>query len=302
MNTLLPPRATFHEQVVHQLGRDMGAGLYPPGALLPSEPELCERFGYSRIVIREAIKSLVAKGMLEVSRRVGTLVRDMSHWNLFDPDVITWRAASSDFDTTMARDLMELRRIVEPAAVRLAAERASAEERRALRAAYMAMARAVAGKGDYVEADVAFHTTILLACGNQYLRQMQQAMSAMLEASFAIVAQKPGGPALSLPLHEAVCLGIERGDAAAAEAASITLIVSAEQDLRDLLAERRRATGTSAPMSPRAAAGRSAAVGRFSAKSVGKVPAKRSASAAAASTAVRDLRAAASKATRRAAP
>ncbi len=167
-----PPRTTFHGQVVEQLGRDICAGRYRPGAVLPSEPELGERFGFSRIVIREAIKSLVAKGMLEVSRRVGTLVLEPTRWNLFDPEVIAWRAASADFDATMARDLMELRRIVEPAAVRLAAERASAEERRALRAAYMAMVRAVAGKGDYVEADLAFHTTILSACGNQYLRQM----------------------------------------------------------------------------------------------------------------------------------
>ena len=133
MNAATPTRATtFHALVVAQLGRDIGTGRYPPGALLPSEPELGVRFGYSRIVIREAIKSLVAKGMLQVGRRVGTLVRDTAHWNLFDPDVIAWRAASADFDTTMARDLTELRRIVEPAAVRLAAERASADERRQL--------------------------------------------------------------------------------------------------------------------------------------------------------------------------
>jgi GntR family galactonate operon transcriptional repressor len=241
MPSVTPPRATFHEQVVDQLGRDICAGRYRPGSVLPSEPELCERFGYSRIVIREAIKSLVAKGMLEVSRRIGTLVLEPMRWNLFDPEVITWRAASSDFDSTMARDLMELRRIVEPAAVRLAAERASDDERRALRAAYMAMARAVAGKGDYVEADLAFHTTILSACGNQYVRQMQEAMSAMLRASFEIVSQKPGGPAQSLPMHEAVCLAIERGDPAAAERAAITLIEHAEDDLRELLPARRSA-------------------------------------------------------------
>jgi GntR family transcriptional regulator, galactonate operon transcriptional repressor len=236
-----PPRATFHEQVVEQLGRDICSGRYRPGAVLPSEPELCGRFGYSRIVIREAIKSLVAKGMLEVSRRVGTLVLDPARWNLFDPEVIAWRAGSADFDSTMARDLMELRRIVEPAAVRLAAERASSEEKRALRAAYMAMARAVAGKGDYVEADLAFHTTILSACGNQYLRQMTEAMAAMLEASFEIVTQKPGGPAQSLPLHEAVCTAIERGDAKAAERAAIVLIESAEDDLKALLPTRKTA-------------------------------------------------------------
>jgi DNA-binding FadR family transcriptional regulator len=230
-----------------QIGRDICAGRYPPGAVLPAEPELCERFGFSRIVIREAIKSLVAKGMLEVSRRVGTLVLEPRRWNLFDTDVIAWRAGSAEFDATMARDLMELRRIVEPAAVRLAAERASAEERRALRAAYMAMARAVAGKGDYVEADLAFHTTILSACGNQYVRQMTEAMAAMLEASFEIVSQKPGGPAQSLPLHEAVCVAIERGDAAGAERAAIVLIDSAAQDLKDLLPTRKKAASKALP-------------------------------------------------------
>lgn len=229
-------RTTFHEQVVDQIGQDICAGHWRPGEVLPSETELCERFAYSRIVIREAIKSLVSKGMLKVSRRIGTLVLEPAHWNLFDPQVIAWRAASADLDGTMGRDLLELRRIVEPAAVRLAAERASAEEKRALRAAYMAMARAVAGKGNYIEADLAFHTTILLACGNQYLRQMQEAMSAMLEANFEIVTQKPGGTAQSLPLHEAVCEAIERGDPPAAERAALRLIDASERDLRELIA------------------------------------------------------------------
>ena len=184
--------------------------------------------------------------MLTVSRRVGTLVLEPMRWNLFDPAVIAWRAQAGAFDATMARDLMELRRIVEPAAVRRAAERASPEERRALRAAYMAMARAVAGKGDYVEADLAFHTTILSACGNQYVRQMQEALAAMLEATFEIVSQKPGGPAQSLPMHEAVCVAIEQGNAAKAERAAITLIELAEQDMRDLLSARKPAARTAA--------------------------------------------------------
>ena len=208
--------------------------------MLPSEPELCERFGFSRIVIREAIKSLVAKGMLEVSRRVGTLVLEPTRWNLFDPEVIAWRAESAASDPTMARDLMELRRIVEPAAVRLAADaRQRRAERRALRAAYMAMERAVAGKGDYVEADLAFHTTILSACGNQYVRQMQEAH--VRDAAGQLrdrVARSQAGPALSLPMHEAVCVAIEQGDAAAAERAALVLIDQAEADLRDRLQSR----------------------------------------------------------------
>jgi DNA-binding FadR family transcriptional regulator len=233
------PRTTFQEQVLRQLGRDICAGRYRPGQVLPSEPELCERFAFSRIVIREAIKSLAAKGLLEVRRRVGTLVLEQTRWNLFDPDVIAWRAESIAVDPTMSRDLAELRRVVEPAAVRLAALRASDDARKALRAAYMAMERAVAGKGNYVKADLAFHTIILSACGNQYLRQMQEAMSAILQASFKIISEKPGGPAFSLPMHEAVCEAIERGDADAAERAALVLIEQAETDLSDRLQARK---------------------------------------------------------------
>jgi GntR family transcriptional regulator, galactonate operon transcriptional repressor len=234
-------RATFQEQVLHQLGRDICSGRYRPGQVLPSEVELCERFAFSRIVIREAIKSLAAKGMLEVRRRVGTLVLEQDRWNLFDTDVITWRADAAEVDPAMSRDLMELRRIVEPAAVRLAAQRASEDERKALRAAYMAMARAVLGKGDYVQADLAFHSTILAACGNQFLRQMQEAMSAMLQASFKIISEKPGGPAHSLPMHEAVCVAIEAGDPVVAEQAALALIEQAEADLRDRMQSRGKA-------------------------------------------------------------
>ena len=229
------PRATFQEQVLEALGRDICSGRVRPGQLLPHEAELCSRFGFSRIVIREAIKSLAAKGLLEVTRRLGTLVLEPTRWNLFDPDIIGWRAESAAFDPTLQRDLMEMRRIIEPAAVRLAAMRARDDERRNLRSAYMAMARAAAGKGDYVKADLEFHTIVLSACGNQFVRQMQDAMAALLRANFNIISKKPDGPAHSLPLHEAVCEAIERGDAAGAEKAALTLIDMAEEDLRELV-------------------------------------------------------------------
>lgn len=239
------PRTTFQVQVLDSLGKDICSGLIKPGQLLPPEADLCERFGFSRIVIREAIKSLAAKGLLEVTRRVGTLVLEPTRWNLFDPDIIGWRADATLFDPVLSRDLMEMRRIIEPAAVRLAAMRASDDDRRNLRAAYMAMARAVAGKGDYVKADLAFHTTILSACGNQFVRQMQDAMGALLRVSFEVITTKPGGPAHSLPLHEAVCEAIERGDPDAAERATLLLIDGAEDDLRELVPVRSHLPRTS---------------------------------------------------------
>lgn len=225
------PRTTFQEQVAAQLGRDICAGRYPPGEALPSETELCEKFNFSRIVIREAVKSLAAKGMLDVRRKVGTQVQEPSQWNLFDPDIIAWRTQTSGVDSAMAQDLLELRRIVDPPTARLAARRATAEERAKLREAFAAMARAVNGDGDYVRADLSFHATILDASGNQFLRHMQVAMSAILRVSFQISSKREGGPAHSLPMHEALCVAIEQGAEDAAEQAALRLIEQSELDL-----------------------------------------------------------------------
>lgn len=249
MDTTSPPtRLTFQEQVLEQLGLDICAGRYQPGDILPAEQELCDRFTFSRIVIREAIKSLVAKGMLEVRRKAGTQVLEPSHWNLFDPAVMAWRAKSSSLNPQLSTDLMELRRIIEPAAARLAAKRATRADHRALRTAYELMERAIAGEGDYVKADLIFHAAVLQACGNQFVCQMQEAMSAILRTSFEM-SLKRGGPAFSLPMHEALCSAIENGDMAAAERAAMALIDQAEKDLIERMQETSSVTGS--PESPR---------------------------------------------------
>ena len=232
---------TLHRRTLHQLGEEICLGEYAPGDVLPAEPTLCDRLGVSRIVVREAIKSLAAKGMLEVRRKTGTVVLDPGHWSLFDPDIIAWRARTATIDEGMARELMELRLIVEPAACRFAAERISDDERRELRAALNAMQRAIDGDGDYIAADLSFHTTILKACRNQFVRQMQNAMAAILHTSFDIVCATPGGPARSQPMHEALCQAIEQGLPDAAEGAARKIIVKAERDLRDCLSESSKA-------------------------------------------------------------
>ena len=232
MNTeLYSSRRTLQEQVLDRLGKEICSGHYQPGQVMPSEVELCERFGVSRIVIREAIKSLAAKGVLEVRRKVGTTVLDPCQWNLFDPNIIAWRAHSVVLNKMLSRDLMELRRIVEPSAARFAARRANEGDLQKLRAAFNAMGSAIADNGNYVAADLAFHSALLDACHNQFVQQMQNALSAILRTSFEIVANKPGGPAFSLPMHKALCLAIETRDEVAAERAALALIEQAEDDL-----------------------------------------------------------------------
>jgi DNA-binding FadR family transcriptional regulator len=225
--------ATLHRQVLNRMGEQICSGKFAPGEILPAEPVLAEQMQVSRITIRETMKSLSAKGMLEVRRRYGTIVLPRSQWQLFDPDVITWRARAGTLDPGLIEDLMELRLIIEPNAARLAAKRATDADRKAVRRAYKAMERAVAGHGEYVPADLAFHGAILTACHNQFVQQMQNALSAILRTSFELSSEIAGGPARSLPMHAALCIAIEKGDPEAAEQAVLTLIRRAEKDFED---------------------------------------------------------------------
>lgn len=225
--------ATLHRQVLNEMGEQICSGQFQPGDILPAEDELAEQMQVSRITIRETMKSLSAKGMLQVRRRHGTIVLPRSEWQLFDPDVITWRARAGAVDADLVADLMELRTIIEPNAAKLAAKRATPEDRVAVRRAFKAMERAVAGHGEYVPADLAFHGAILTACHNQFIQQMRNALSAILRTSFELSSEIEGGPARSLPMHEALCIAIEQGDAQAAEQTVLRLIERAEKDFDD---------------------------------------------------------------------
>jgi DNA-binding FadR family transcriptional regulator len=184
-------------------------------------------------VVREAVKVLSAKGMVEVRPRTGTRVQSRERWNLLDLQVIRWRAghfsADASQDERFIVDLMELRRIVEPPAVRLAAVRALPADLEAMRASFAGMQEAVELRGDYVTPDLAFHGAILSACHNQFAVQLHGVLSEILKISFSI--STPLRPALSLQLHEDLLVGIERHDPDAAAAAADRLIARAGEDL-----------------------------------------------------------------------
>jgi GntR family transcriptional regulator, galactonate operon transcriptional repressor len=232
-NPTTVPTKTRHHQALDQLGEDICSGALQPGQVIPPEAQLGVQLGVSRIVVREVVKSLAAKGMLEARRRTGTVILDASNWNPFDPDIIAWRARSRVFDSALARDLLELRRIVEPAAARMAAARANDLERKAMRTAISSMRAAleIESEKSYVEADFDFHTTILSACHNQFVRQMQDAISAILRTSFEFAASIPGGQAHSFPLHEELCSAIEARSPKAAERAMLKIVARAEAEL-----------------------------------------------------------------------
>ena len=81
-----------HGNTVDHIGEAIVAGRYGVGASIPPEPVLCLELGVSRTVVREAVKSLIAKGLMTTGPKVGTRVLSEEHWNWFDPDVIIWQS------------------------------------------------------------------------------------------------------------------------------------------------------------------------------------------------------------------
>ena len=229
----------IHGRTLDLLGEAIVSRRYVVGAPMPAEPLLCEEFGVSRTVVREAVKSLVAKGLIVTGPKVGTRVLPEDRWNWFDPDVITWQSRVG-LTPEFLRDLVDLRRVVEPAAVRLAAERATDADIAEIEEAYAGMKRAIEEGGDYVSNDLRFHHGLLVAAQNRMLAQMSKALDALLRTSFELSNAKKDGPAQSLPLHRAVLDAVIAHNPARAERAIVKLIEGAREDIEEVLQSRRR--------------------------------------------------------------
>src|SRR6476469_8088647 len=116
------PRRGLYGAVVHEIGVRIVDGELKPGETLPDNGFLDE-LEVSRTVVREAVKVLAAKGLVESRPKVGTRVRPRRDWNLLDPDVLAWQVEAGA-DASFLDQALELRRMIEPAAARLAADRA----------------------------------------------------------------------------------------------------------------------------------------------------------------------------------
>jgi DNA-binding FadR family transcriptional regulator len=228
-----------HGNTVDFLGEAIVAGRYVEGGSLPPEPMLCEELGVSRTVVRESIKSLVAKGLIHTGPKVGTRVLSADQWNWFDADVIAWQSKAG-LTPEFIRDLQDLRRAVEPTAVRFAAMRASDKDIAKIEDAYAGMKKAVFEGGDYITFDLRFHQGLLAASHNRMLIQMSKALSALLRTSFELSTAKENGTKHSLPMHRAVLDAVIAQNPAQAERAIGVLIDSAHKDIEEILNSRKQ--------------------------------------------------------------
>jgi DNA-binding FadR family transcriptional regulator len=203
-------------------------GEYPEGMTLDL-PTLREELDVSLTALREALKVLTAKGMIDARQKRGTFVQPRTSWNMLDADVLRWRIASSN-DPGLFDQLAEVRAVVEPAAARLAAERATDAELAELAAALDLMSSADSVDAA-VDSDIAFHRTLLLATHNDFLAQIAQIIAIGLAERDRFVQQ--ADPAADpVPSHRAVLDAVTAHDPVAAEGAMRALVAESVADLK----------------------------------------------------------------------
>ncbi|MDQ0925507.1 DNA-binding FadR family transcriptional regulator [Pseudarthrobacter sp. W1I19] len=224
----------LHASLVQSLGLAIAEGRFPANSVLRLD-ELEAQHNVSRSVVREAARVLSSKGLLESRRRFGTVVQPEKSWNLYDPEVIRWRLASSR-RLEQLQSLNELRGAVEPQAARLAAERASWDAGSEL-VALAARLWAAGQRGDQEEfllLDVEFHAAVLNASGNAMFAQLQNLVTEVLtgRTQHGLMPHLPHHEALQL--HVDVASAIQRGESAAAHAAMSRIVEQSSEEMSQI--------------------------------------------------------------------
>jgi DNA-binding FadR family transcriptional regulator len=217
--------------VVAELGRRIVTGELAPGSQVVPE-EIAAQHGVSRSVVREALRVLEAKGLVQPRQRVGTRVLPPGRWDALDADVIGWRVQGPE-RLAVVGDLEELRAAVEPRAARLCCAHADATDLAAL-AELAATMRRLGARGDlagFTAADVAFHARLLHASGNASFVRLEGTFAALLQAREDLGTLPHQISEDMLALHEEVAEAIAAQDPDRAERAARELVDGARSEV-----------------------------------------------------------------------
>jgi DNA-binding FadR family transcriptional regulator len=229
------PERNLTHGMLETLGKAIVTGCYATRPF-PTEAEIAKAHGVSRSVTREAVKMLTAKGLVSARPRQGTVVRPAPNWNLFDADVLRW-LLDRKFSIELLRQFNQLRIAIEPEAAALAALLHTAADLVAIRDGLDGMQAAEEGRGDVLEADIAFHVAVLRASQNPFYAQFRSVVATALHTSIRFTNRIKGRSA-NIADHAAVAHAIAAGDAEAARDAMRRII----GDVLDLIATEPDAT------------------------------------------------------------
>jgi DNA-binding FadR family transcriptional regulator len=204
---------TMSAQVAQIIGTRIVSGEFTPGDSLPIESELCQAYGVSRSTVREAIKNLAAKRLIEVAPKVGTRVLPFDKWNLLDPDVLSWRL-NAQFDRRIVEDLYEMRQCFEPRACFLAARDGAASDHDRIKRSLADMVSMLPTPALAASAETEFHLAIIAATHNGLFATIGGAVKTALRVSFSLTQKGSDRQTVDLAPYEAVVSAIlqRRGD------------------------------------------------------------------------------------------
>jgi DNA-binding FadR family transcriptional regulator len=227
MTQRIAVKRSRQEEIVRELAHEIVGGRRPEGSLLPSDAELMARFGVSRTVLRESLKTLAAKGVIQPKTRVGTRVVERTNWNLLDPDMLRWHL-DCGIGLELLAHLSDVRLALEPVAASLSAQRRSEDDIAALDAIVDRMEAPDASPKAFAAADLDFHLAIARLSGNPFFRTASALIEVALAATFAITTpvNDPVAKATSCAAHRRVVTAIAAGDGEAAAAAIVETIRS----------------------------------------------------------------------------
>ncbi|MGF7007559.1 FadR/GntR family transcriptional regulator [Aminobacter sp. BE322] len=225
-----PRRPRVLPDVVRAIASEILSGSYPVGSTLPSENDLCAEHGVSRTVIREALKTLAAKGLVHSRPRIGTVVCERDTWNIIDPQVLEWHAPNS-IDPALFDSILETRRAIEPLVAELAAKRASLQEIADLEAAWRGMEAAGSDVGRFARSDASFHQVLYGACHNPIFRQIGGMIETALNFALEATANSVDRRDEAVKVHFGVVEALRMRDGAAARRAANEILDLAARDL-----------------------------------------------------------------------
>lgn len=200
-------RTKVYAEVASQISRLIEAGRFKPGDRLPPERDLAEMFGVSRTSVRDAIRVLEMRGLVEPRHGEGTVVKHVPIDAIVSPlaDVLV-------SSKNLTADLFDMRKMLEPPLARAASLRATAEDLKVMKDILKRQAERVRAGKIAIEEDNAFHYQIATAARNQVVLAVMDVVMELLQESRSRSLQGPGRAEKSLDGHRRILFAIRNGD------------------------------------------------------------------------------------------
>lgn len=226
--------ARLYEQIVQQIEESIVKGDLKPGDQLPAERELALRFGVSRTAVREAVKALREKGLVEAYSGRGTFITDGTTQAVRQSLDLMVKIGQQDGSTHLA----EVRAILEPEIAALAAARIQDTELASMREAVAVMDRASHDPDAYIEADLDFHLALAEGAGNPLILSLLDSIVGLLREQRLRIFRVPGGPERGQSHHKRILEAVERHDPEKAREAMRAHLGQVKEDSQSSAAKR----------------------------------------------------------------